>query len=141
MRTLPLCLLTIGMATPPAIASADRIVIFVDERFVVRARKRQVGPLQTVLRMSRRVLILTLLSVSSTASADPISSYYLTAGDQGMNWVVQGASITNSWNQAHPEFGGEYAIAVDSTVRTLGSGNQGAFPPSHVGSQYTLGGV
>jgi hypothetical protein len=71
------------------------------------------------------------------ARADPVSRYYLTAGDQGTNWVVQGNSIINSWPQFHTENQGEYAIAVAGFVRTLGNGYQGGHP----GSEYTLAGV
>jgi hypothetical protein len=92
--------------------------------------------------LKRLVLGCGLLGLCAAAQAQgPISPYYLTAGDEGMNWVVQGNAVVNSWAQAHPEEGGEYAIAVSSTVRTLGNGNQGFSGPSHVGSEYTLGGV
>jgi hypothetical protein len=61
----------------------------------------------------------------------PVSALYLTAGDQSMNWVVQGASVTNSWTQHNST---EYAIAILNTVRTLA----GADGP---GSEYTLSGT
>ena len=48
----------------------------------------------------------------------PISPYYLTAGEQGKNWVVQVDSVVNSWKQQHPQGVGEYPIVVGSTVRT-----------------------
>jgi hypothetical protein len=44
-----------------------------------------------------------------------------------MNLVVQGNAVIDSWNQQHP---GEYAVAVASHVRTLGS----------PGAEYTLAG-
>ena len=68
----------------------------------------------------------------------PTGTYYLTAGEPGgTNWAVQGNAVVNSWPQHHPESGGEYAIAVSSTVRTLGS-NQ---ITNHPGSEYTLNGT
>jgi hypothetical protein len=60
----------------------------------------------------------------------PRSPLYLTAGDNNMIWVVQGNSVINSWSAHNTE---EYAIAILSTVRTLGE--------SSPGSDYTLGGT
>src|SRR2546426_7492396 len=77
----------------------------------------------------------TFLAAASIAQG-PISAYYLTAGDQGNNWIAQGTSAS-SFPQAHPGNLGEYGIAVDSTVRTLGNGNDGI----NLGAQYTLAGV
>src|SRR5262245_26031650 len=75
---------------------------------------------------------------SSAAQAGPISPYYLTAGDQRNNFVVQDHSVINSSPQQYPADGGEYAITVTDTVRTLGNGNPGQ---RGLGSQYTLGGA
>jgi len=75
------------------------------------------------------------------ASAGPVSQYYLTAGDEGTNWVVQGSGVVNTWSQQHPGGGGEYAIAVTGTVKTLGNGNCGGGAGCGLGSQYTLGGT
>src|SRR5215207_4584606 len=87
----------------------------------------------------------TAIISCAAIAAGPTSAYYLTAGDQfltpgnpGMNWVVQGSSVINSWVQHHPELDGEYAIAVSNTVRTLGNGT---FNHHHAGSEYTLAGV
>lgn len=77
-----------------------------------------------------------LLSGAGLALAGPVSPWYLTAGDQGTNWIIQGASAT-SYAQNQPGNLGEYAIAVGSTVRTLGNGNNGL----GLGSEYTLAGV
>lgn len=71
------------------------------------------------------------------AHALPFSVYYLTAGDQGNNHAVQGGAVVNSWAQQHPGNLGEYAIAVNSTVRTLGNGNNGL----GLGAEYTLAGA
>lgn len=71
------------------------------------------------------------------AQAGPISDYYLTAGDNGTNWIVQGSSAA-AYGQNQPADLGEYAIAVGSTVRTLHNGNDG---PAGLGSEYSLGGV
>src|SRR5438445_8906305 len=43
------------------------------------------------------------LSFVAGASAGPVSQYYLTAGDEGTNWVVQGRSVVNDWAQQHPD--------------------------------------
>lgn len=75
------------------------------------------------------------LSLSLTALfAAPISTYYLTAGDNGANIIIQGG-VATVYAQQYPGNGGEYAIAVDSTVRTLSNGNSGA----GTGAQYDLG--
>jgi len=72
--------------------------------------------------------VVLLAVAAGAAQAGPVSEYYLTAGDQGQNWVLQGSSSSMS-GQVH---GAEYAIAVDGDVRTFGyTGGQG--------SQYTLG--
>jgi len=68
----------------------------------------------------------------------PISPYYLTAGEQGKDWVVQGMSVINTWNQQHKQGVGEYAIVVTDSVRDLGSFYQNN---ASTGSQYTLAGV
>src|SRR5262252_2903149 len=71
---------------------------------------------------------LTLLVPAALASG-PIGVYYLTAGDQAMNWGVQGSSVIYSGAQV----GDEYAIALDPTIRTLGNGNTDTLP----GAGYT----
>jgi hypothetical protein len=71
-----------------------------------------------------------LLAATGKAQAGPISALYLGSGSQ--IHVVQGSSIVNSW--AAPG-NNEHAIAVDSTVRTVGY-FQGA-----VGREYTLTGT
>jgi hypothetical protein len=71
-----------------------------------------------------------LIVPNAALAVGPVSKLYLTAGDENMNWVVQGASVTNSWTQHNI---GEYAIAILNTVRTLG-----VFGP---GSEYTLSGT
>src|SRR5450755_1436854 len=63
-----------------------------------------------------------LLLYVAGASAGPVGMYYLTAGDQGTNWVVQGTTVVTSGTQAHTANLGEYAIALTGgTVRTLGN--------------------
>jgi len=102
--------------------------------------------IQPVLRsVVARLCVVAFMIAWKPALAGPTSAYYLTAGDQfltpgnpGMNWVVQGDSVIDSWVQHHPELDGEYAIAVSGTVRTLGNGT---FNRHHAGSEYTLAGV
>ncbi|MBX9583940.1 MAG: PEP-CTERM sorting domain-containing protein [Gemmataceae bacterium] len=74
--------------------------------------------------------------VGGAAQAGPIGPYYVTAGDQGTNWTLQGTSAT-SFAQAHPGNLGEYGIAVSGDVRTIGNGNDQV----NLGAQYTLAGV
>jgi len=63
-------------------------------------------------------MLVFMMAVIATAWADgPIGTYYLTAGDQQMNWAVQGSGVVYSGAQV----GDEYAIAVGNTVRTLGN--------------------
>ena len=70
------------------------------------------------------------------ASAGPVGPYYLTAGDQGNNWEVQGTGVVTSGGQAHTANLGEYAIALTGgTVRTLGNGNCGGVNCG-LGAQY-----
>ena len=70
------------------------------------------------------------------ASAGPIGPYYLTAGDQGNNWEVQGSLVVTTGRQAHTANLGEYAIALTGgTVRTLGNGNCGG-SSCGLGAQY-----
>ena len=82
--------------------------------------------------MKRFLWVLSIVAVlGGAAQAGPSSVLYLTAGDQGNNWIVQGTSTT-VFTQAQP---GEYAIAVSGDVRTTGPFIGVA------GAQYTLGGV
>jgi hypothetical protein len=69
-------------------------------------------------------------ATNTALAVGPVSALYLTAGDNSTNWVVQGASVTNSWTQHNNT---EYAIAILNTVRTLGVVGPG--------SEYTLGGT
>ena len=79
------------------------------------------------------VTAFSALFLTSTASAvGPVSKLYLTAGDQQMIWVVQGASVVNSWT-AH--FQHEYVLEVSNTIRTLGRFT------GETGSEYTLAGA
>ena len=78
-------------------------------------------------------LILTL--ASSAHAQGPVSKLYVTAGDQATNWILQGTTATSFAQQAPGT--DEYAIAVNSTVRTLGNGNY----DTGIGAEYTLAGV
>ena len=78
---------------------------------------------------------------ASNAPAGPISELYLVSksekggGKSAFN-VVQGSSIVGSWSAQH---GNELAIAVNSTVRTMGVLNLPA--PGDLGAEYSLSGV
>lgn len=80
--------------------------------------------------------VAAVLATTAAAQAGPISAYYLTAGDSGTNWILQGTSAI-SFPQAHPGNLGEYGIAVSGDVRTIGNGND----QINLGAQYTLAGV
>jgi hypothetical protein len=83
-------------------------------------------------------VVVGLSALAGRAGAQgPTGTYYLTAGDQGTNWIIQGTTAT-PFADNQPGLGGEYAIAVTSTVQTLGNGNP--FDKG-LGAQYTLGGV
>jgi hypothetical protein len=84
----------------------------------------------------RGLALIGTLCAATSGWAGPISSWYLTAGDQGTNWIVQGATATSS-AQAHPGNGGEYAIAVTDSVKTLGNGNCGGIGCG-LGADYSL---
>lgn len=75
------------------------------------------------------------------AAQGPAGTYYLTNGDQGLNWRVQGLTAVSS-AQANLNGGGggngEYAIAVSSDIRTLGNGNSGSDSVPRLGSLYNL---
>jgi hypothetical protein len=92
--------------------------------------------------MRFRVLLFAFLLVAGLATpalaSGPIGTYYLTAGDQNTNWAVQGPNVVLQQPQNCAPFcglGGEYAIALDASVRTLGNGNGLLLP----GSEYTYG--
>jgi hypothetical protein len=77
------------------------------------------------------MLCMALLTTAAWADG-PIGRYYLTAGDQAMNWAVQGPNVVASGQQV----GDEYAVALDGNfVRTLGNGNEDDLP----GYEYTTG--
>jgi len=85
----------------------------------------------------RLASVALLAGAIGSVDAGPVSNYYVTAGDQGTNWILQGTSAT-SFAQAHPGNFGEYGIAVSGgSVRTLGNANDQV----NFGAQYTLGGT
>ena len=78
------------------------------------------------------LLVLAAAAVWRTSAANAQTSvYYLTAGDDGVNFAFQNGAAINSWSQQT----NEYPIAVTDTVRTLGPNSGDS------GSQYTLGGT
>ena len=67
-------------------------------------------------------ILLGVTSLAQTAFAGPISELYLTSktehgGGKSLFNVVQGGAASRSWTAQH---GNELALAVGSTVRTLG---------------------
>ncbi|MEO7453545.1 MAG: PEP-CTERM sorting domain-containing protein, partial [Fimbriimonadales bacterium] len=81
----------------------------------------------------RKLTFLALLATVGAAQAQNIlGELYLTAGDQGTIWVLQGSGVHDSWAMVSATR--EYPIAVTKTVRTIG----GLDPEG--GSEYTLDG-
>ena len=56
------------------------------------------------------------------AGSGPVSKLYLTAGEQGHNFIIQGSTVT----QSNVAVGKEYAIAVSGDVRTLIPSSEGS---------------
>ena len=83
-------------------------------------------------RMGKLVLAATLMA--SAGAGAQSSRLYVTAGDNGLNSVLQGGAVVQQFSQQS----NEYAIAVYGDVRTLYNGNPGN---RGVGAQYTLGGT
>ncbi len=90
----------------------------------------------------RKVVCVFLAAIFAVGAygAGPLSPYYLTFDIRERIDVVQGLNIINSWpmwnyhnNNYHNV---EFAIAVDTTVRTLGEHGAGTW-----GAEYTLGGI
>lgn len=83
----------------------------------------------------RTFMILAAFAAVATANAGVgiLSELYLTAGDQGNIWVVQGTGVNRSWVMATGNR--EYPIAVADEVRTLGGMD------IEMGAEYTLAGV
>ena len=70
----------------------------------------------------------------------PVSRFYVTSGNQGLNWIVKGSRAL-SFPQQHwfIDSGfvfGEHAIAVAKTVRTLGTNFVGRGLPPSQGAEY-----
>lgn len=98
----------------------------------------------------RLALVFVWLCGSAALFGGPVSPYYVTAGNQSRNWVLQGGSVVNSWNQACSPCGtgdpyaltGEFALVVaNGSVKQLANGDAGWFDSYYDGSQYTLAGT
>lgn len=77
-------------------------------------------------------------SASTFAAAGPTGRYYVTAGAQHLNWVIQGTTATSFAQVNNVGANAEFPIAVAGDVRTIGNSSGGG---TLVGSQYTLAGV
>ena len=77
------------------------------------------------------IAVFAVFVFAAPLAAGPVSQYFLTAGDQSTNWVVQDAAVVTSWAQRTQE----YPLAVGTTVRAIGS------IPGASGTEYTLAGV
>ena len=80
------------------------------------------------------------LSAAAQSEEGPKSAYYVTAGNQGANWILRRSSATRfdqvHWFIADAIVFGEHAIVVDKTVRTLGTNSSTALIASD-GAEYT----
>ena len=95
--------------------------------------------------LTRRIALAVVTIIAAGAGrveAGPLDPLYLTNGDNGIAFIVQGNTVT-PFSEHHQGGNGqnEYAIAVSGgTVRTLHNGNdQGS--SSNLGSQYNLSGA
>ena len=79
------------------------------------------------------------MRVAAKAPEGPQSAYYVTSGNQGVNWILRRSNAT-PFDQAHwfisGSVFGEHAIVVDKTVRTLGT-NSGDPLLASEGAEYT----
>jgi DNA-binding beta-propeller fold protein YncE len=78
-------------------------------------------------------ILIALGFAGTLATAGPVSTLYITAGDQQELFLVQGSTVT----QEPAVQAEEYALAVRDTVRTLGLGDFFGV----VGNEYTLAGT
>ena len=81
------------------------------------------------------------LSVAAKSPEGPHSAYYVTAGNQGVNWILHNSKVT-SFDQVHWFTSGgftfgEHAIVVDKTVRTLGTNFPNSALIASDGAEYT----
>lgn len=87
------------------------------------------------------VLVTGWLSGAAQSQEGPKSAYYVTSGNQGMNWILRRSSATPfaqaHWFTLNGFVFGEHAIVVDKTVRTLGTNFGGAGLPPSAGAEYT----
>ncbi len=73
---------------------------------------------RTPARARVRMLMIPLFLASSALSQAQTSTYYLTAGDQDLNFAVAHGAVVHSWTQQYSE---EYPLAVSGgTIRTTG---------------------
>ena len=79
------------------------------------------------------------LSGAAQSPEGPKSAYYVTSGNNGVNWILRRENAT-PFEQVHWFISGlvfgEHAIVVDKTVRTLGTNSSTGLPPSD-GAEYT----
>src|SRR5947199_10847448 len=82
----------------------------------------------------RAAFLLLLASEGAFAAVGPASTLYVTAGDQQKFFLIQGSTVSQN-AEVHGE---EYALAVGTTVRTLGAYN---FLNGGLGNEYSTTGT
>lgn len=80
------------------------------------------------------LIVFTAVSLG-LGSAQAATIFYGLDGDTQTGYIFDGASYSTF------SIGDEYALAVGSTIRSLGNGNQGSGGPSIDGHEYTLAGT
>ena len=84
---------------------------------------------------ARRSIGRRLAAGAAQSQEGPKSAYYVTSGNNGVNWILRHSKAT-PFEQVHWFISGgytfgEHAIVVDKTVRTLGNNYASAgLPPS-----------
>jgi hypothetical protein len=90
----------------------------------------------------RKILFVGALCLAQVSWAGTL---FLTSGDQSTIAAITGTTVTTFAQATNTDTGGpgdEYAIAIASTIRTLGNGNQGgSATEQYSGSEYLLNGT
>ncbi len=103
-------------------------------KYVVRGSAVLLGALGAVL-------VAGWLPGAAQSQEGPKSAYYVTSGNNGVNWILRHSKAT-PFEQVHWFISGgytfgEHAIVVDKTVRTLGNNYASAGLPPSDGAEYT----
>ena len=84
------------------------------------------------------ICLFALVNSAGALAAGPTGKYYLTAGTQHQNWIVQGTATTSFAQVSNGGANFESPIAVAGDIRTISNTSGGG---TTLGSQYTPSGV